>query len=42
MKTQIAIIKDRKVFRVEALLGTKIIHGDRSMDVDLEIAGVSG
>ena len=42
MKTEIAIIKDRKVFRVEAPPGTKIFHEDRAQDVDFDIVCVDG
>jgi hypothetical protein len=42
MTNEIAIIRDRNVFRILALPGTKIYHGDRAMDVDLDIASVDG
>jgi hypothetical protein len=31
MKTGIAVIKDRKVFRIEAPSETKIFNGDRAL-----------
>ena len=40
--TQIAIVKDGHVFRIEAPSGTKIFQGDRSMDVDFDIVCVDG
>ena len=42
MKTEIAIIKDRNVFRIEAPPGTKIFNGDRAMNVDFDIVSVRG
>lgn len=42
MNTQIAIIKDRNVFRVEAPQGTKVFNGDRAMNVDFDIVSVNG
>jgi hypothetical protein len=42
MTDEIAIIKDRNVFRIIAPPGTKIYHGDRAMDVDFDIVGVDG
>jgi hypothetical protein len=42
MTSEIAIIKDRNVFRVLAPPGTKIFHGVRSMDVDFDIVSVDG
>jgi hypothetical protein len=41
-QTQIAIIKDRIVVRIDAPPGTKIYHGDRAMDVDFDIVSVDG
>src|SRR3954449_11201339 len=41
MKTEIAIIKDRKVFRIEAPPGTRVLNGDRAMDVEFDIASVN-
>jgi hypothetical protein len=37
MTSEIAIIRDRNVFRILAPPGTKIYHGDRAMDVDFDI-----
>jgi hypothetical protein len=42
MTTDIAIIKDRNVFRIETPSGTKIYNGDRAMDVDFDIVSVEG
>jgi hypothetical protein len=42
MKTEIAIIKDRHVFRVEASAEARIFHGDRALDVDFDIVSVDG
>ncbi len=42
MKTEIAIIKDRKVYRIEAPQGTKIFRGDRAQDVDFDIVVADG
>ena len=42
MTNQIAIIRDRNVFRIDAPPGTKIYHGDRSLDVDFDIVSVNG
>jgi hypothetical protein len=40
MKTEIAIIKDGKVLRVEAPPETKIFRGDRALNVDFDIVSV--
>jgi len=42
MKTEIAIIRDGKVFRVEAPPETKIFRGDRALNVDFDIVSVGG
>ena len=42
MKTEIAVIKDRKVFRIEAPPETKIFNGDRALHVDFDIVSVNG
>ena len=42
MRNEIAIIKDRNVFRIDAPPGTKIYHGDRALDVDFDIASLDG
>jgi hypothetical protein len=42
MKTEIAIIKDRQVYRIEAPLQTKIFHGDRALNVDFDIVSLNG
>jgi hypothetical protein len=42
MKTEIAIIKDRQLFRIEAPSGTRILNGDRAMNVDFDIVSVNG
>jgi hypothetical protein len=39
---EIAIIKDRNVFRIEAPPGTRIYHGDRALNVDFDIVSVNG
>jgi hypothetical protein len=39
---RIAIVRDGHAFRIEAPAGTKIFHGDRSMDVDFDIVCVDG
>jgi hypothetical protein len=36
MTNEIAIIRDGNVFRILAPPGTKIYHGSRAMDVDLD------
>jgi hypothetical protein len=42
MKTEIAIIKDGKVFRVEALHFVNVSNGNRAMNVDFDILSVDG
>jgi hypothetical protein len=42
MTIEIAIIKDRNVFRILAPPGTRIYHGDRAMNVDFDIVSVNG
>lgn len=42
MRNEIAIIKDRNVFRIEAPMGTRIFHGDRALDVDFDIVSLDG
>jgi hypothetical protein len=42
MTDEIAIIKDRNVFRIVAPPGTKVFNGDRAMDVDFDIVAVDG
>jgi hypothetical protein len=42
MRNEIAIIKDRNVFRIEAPWGTKIFNGNRALDVDFDIVSVNG
>jgi hypothetical protein len=42
MTNEIAIIRDRIVFRIVAPPGTKIYHGDRAMDVDFDIVCADG
>ena len=42
MKTEIAIIKDRKVFRIQCPAGTKVFNGDRAMNVDFDIVSLDG
>jgi hypothetical protein len=39
---QIAIIRDRNVFRIDAPPGTKIFNGDRAMGVDFDIVCAGG
>ncbi len=41
MRTEIAVIKDRKVFRIEAPPGTKIFNGDRALEVEVDIVSVN-
>jgi hypothetical protein len=42
MRTVLAVIKDRKVFRIEAPPGTKVFNGDRSLNIDLDMVSVGG
>jgi hypothetical protein len=42
MRNEIAIIKDRNVFRIEAPMGTRIFNGDRAIGVDFDIVSVNG
>jgi hypothetical protein len=42
MKAEIAIIRDRSVFRIAAPPGTKIFNGDRAMNVDFDIVSFDG
>jgi hypothetical protein len=42
MKTEIAIIKDGNVYRIEAPAETKLFHGDRALNVDFDIVSVNG
>jgi hypothetical protein len=42
MKTEIAIVKDGKVFRIEAPPGTKLFHGDRTQAVGFDIVVADG
>ena len=42
MTDELAIIRDRNVFRILAPPGTKIYHGDRAMGVDFDIVSVNG
>jgi hypothetical protein len=42
MRNEIAIIRDRNVFRIEAPTGTKIFNGDRALDVDFDIVSLNG
>ena len=42
MTNEIAIIKDRTVFRIVAPPGTRIFNGDRAMDVDFDIVCADG
>jgi hypothetical protein len=42
MNTEIAVIKDRKVFRIEAPPETKVFNGDRALNVDFDIVSVDG
>jgi hypothetical protein len=42
MKTEIAIIRNGQVYRIEAPADTKIFHGDREMDVDFDIVVADG
>jgi len=42
MTTEIAIIKDRKVFRIEAPHSVKVFNGDRAMNVDFDIVSLDG
>jgi hypothetical protein len=42
MRSEIAIIKDRNVFRIEAPTDTRIFNGDLAMDVDFDIVSVNG
>jgi hypothetical protein len=40
--TQIAIIRDGHVFRIEAPARTTIFNGDRTMNVDFDIVSLNG
>ena len=42
MKTEIVIIKDRKVLGIEPPPETKIFQGDRALNVDFDIVSVGG
>jgi hypothetical protein len=42
VRNEIAIIKDRNVFRIETPPQTKLFHGDRALDVDFDIVSVDG
>jgi hypothetical protein len=42
MKTEIAIVKEGKVFRIEAPPGTKVFNGDRAQAVDFDIVVADG
>ncbi len=42
MKAEIAIIRDRKVYRVQAPPGTRIFDGDRAAQVDFDLVCVVG
>ena len=42
MTNEIAIIKDRKMFRIVAPPGTRIYHGDRAKDVDFDLICADG
>lgn len=41
-QTEIAIITQAKVYRIEAPPGTKIFNGDRQANVDFDIVCVEG
>jgi hypothetical protein len=41
-RNEIAIIRDRNVFRIEAPPGTNIFNGDRALDVDFDIVSLNG
>jgi hypothetical protein len=42
MKTEITIIHDRKIYRIEAPPGSKIFNGDRAQAVDFDIVVADG
>jgi hypothetical protein len=42
MKTEIAIIKEGNVYRIEAPPETKLFRGDRALNVDFDIVSVNG
>jgi hypothetical protein len=42
MSTELAVIKDHTVYRIEAPPGTKVFNGDRALDVDFDILSVNG
>jgi hypothetical protein len=42
MRTELAVIKDCKVYRIEAPPGTKVFNGDRALDLDFDILSVNG
>jgi len=42
MRNEIAIIRDRNVFRIEVPPGIRIYHGDRALNVDFDIVSLDG
>ncbi len=42
MKTEIAIIKEGNVYKIEAPPETKLFDGDRALNVDFDIVSVNG
>jgi hypothetical protein len=42
MRNEIAIIKERNVFRIEAPPGTRIYNGERALNVDFDIVSANG
>jgi hypothetical protein len=42
MRTEIAIVRDRKIYRIEAPPGTKVFNGDRAQAVDFDIVVADG
>jgi hypothetical protein len=42
MKTEIAIIRDRKIYRIEAPRGTRVFNGDRAQAADFDIVVADG
>jgi hypothetical protein len=42
MTTEIAIIRERQIYRIAAPPGTKVFNGDRSQSVDFDIVVADG
>jgi hypothetical protein len=42
MKTELVIIEDRRILRIEAPPECKIFHGNRALRIDFDIVSVDG